>query len=77
MATDYDRELETQLIEAKAALQGQAEAMLDLLLQFESKLQARLDAAEARIVSLREAIARQQEVDYSMRYRQPEEALTK
>ncbi|HUX88061.1 MAG TPA: hypothetical protein VMW65_13755 [Chloroflexota bacterium] len=77
MATDYDRELETQLIEAKAALQGQAEAMLDLLLQFESKLQARLDAAEARIVSLREAIARQQEVDYSVRPRQPEEALAK
>jgi len=77
MATDYDRELETQLIEAKAALQGQAEAMLDLLLQFESKLQARLDAAEARIVSLREAIARQQEVDYSVRSRQPEEALAK
>ncbi|HVB97096.1 MAG TPA: hypothetical protein VNG11_05145 [Chloroflexota bacterium] len=77
MATDYDRELESQLIEAKAALQGQAEAMLDLLLQFESKLQARLDAAEARIVSLREAIAHQQDVDYSMRSRQPEEALMK
>lgn len=76
MATDYDRELETQLIEAKAALQGQAEAMLDFLLQFESKLQARLDAAEARIVALREAIECQQEVDLPMRP-QPEEALVK
>ncbi|HLH74858.1 MAG TPA: hypothetical protein VKX96_16345, partial [Chloroflexota bacterium] len=76
MAKDYDRELESQLIEAKAALQGQAEAMLDLLLQFESKLQARLDAAEARIIALREAIARQQEMDRA-NSAQPQEALTK
>jgi len=53
MATDISRELEDQLVETKAALQGQAEQMLDLLLQFEARLQARLDAAEARIAAYR------------------------
>lgn len=55
MATEYARDLEDQLVETKAALQGQAEEMLDLLLQFEARLQARLDAAEARIAALRTA----------------------
>lgn len=54
MATDIAQELEDQLAETKAALQGQAKEMLDLLLQFEARLQARLDAAEARIAALRE-----------------------
>lgn len=53
MATDIAREMEDQLVQTKAALQGQAEQMLDLLLQFEARLQARLDAAEARIAAYR------------------------
>lgn len=53
MATDIATELEDQLVQTKAALQGQAEQMLDLLLQFEARLQARLDAAEARIAAYR------------------------
>ena len=58
MATDYARDLDAQLIECKLALQGQAQAMLDLLMEFEARLQARLDAAEARIAAAREAAAR-------------------
>jgi hypothetical protein len=58
MATDYARDLDAQLIECKLALQGQAQAMLDLLMEFEARLQARLDAAEARIAAVREASAR-------------------
>ncbi len=53
MATDIAKDLEDQLAETKAALQGQAEQMLDLLLQFEARIQARLDAAEARIAEFR------------------------
>lgn len=55
MATDFAQDLEDQLAETKAALQDQAEEMLDLLMQFEARLQARLDAAEARIAALRAA----------------------
>ncbi len=51
MTTEFTRELE-DLAEAKQALQGQAQAMLELLAQFETRLQARLDAAEARINEL-------------------------
>lgn len=53
MATDVAQELEDQLAKTKAALQGQAEEMLDLLLQFEARLQERLEAAEARIAAYR------------------------
>lgn len=53
MATDFQRELDEQLVECKAALQGQAQAMLELLLEFEARLQARLEAAEARIAAVR------------------------
>lgn len=54
MATDIARDLDSQLLEAKAALHDQAEAMLDFLLRFESQLQARLEAAEAKIAALRD-----------------------
>ncbi len=57
MATDFARDLEDQLVQTKAALQGQAEEMLSLLLQFEARLQERLDAAEARIAALRATYA--------------------
>ena len=55
MATDFVQDLDDQLAETKAALQDQAAEMLDLLLQFEARLQARLDAAEARIAELRQS----------------------
>lgn len=57
MATDFAQELEDQLSKTKSALQDQAEEMLTLLLQFEARLQERLDAAEARIAALRAAYA--------------------
>ncbi len=57
MATEFVRELDEQLLECKAALQDQAQAMLELLLRFEAQLKARLDAAEARIAILRAAEA--------------------
>ncbi|HLG50606.1 MAG TPA: hypothetical protein VKY56_03100 [Chloroflexota bacterium] len=57
MATDIARDLEDQLVEAKAALQDHAEEMLQLLARFEAQIQARLDAAEARISALRAALA--------------------
>lgn len=60
MATDFAKDLEDQLVETKAALQGQAEEMLGLLLQFEARLQARIEAAEARIAALRAACAQQE-----------------
>jgi hypothetical protein len=53
VATEFARELDEQLLECKVALQEQAQTMLSLLLQFEAHLQARLDAAEARIAALR------------------------
>ena len=52
MATEFAQELDEQLTEAKLALQGQAQAMLDLLLQFEERLQERLAVAEARIAAM-------------------------
>ena len=57
MATDIAQDLEDQLAKTKVALQGQAEEMLALLLQFEARLQERLNAAEARIAALRAAEA--------------------
>jgi hypothetical protein len=57
MATDYARDLDEQLVECKVALQRQAQAMLDLLLEFEARVTARLDAVEARIASARAADA--------------------
>jgi len=57
MATEFAQDLEDQLTKTKAALQDQAEEMLALLLQFEARLQERLDAAEARIAALRASYA--------------------
>lgn len=57
MTTETARELDEQLVECKAALQGQAQAMLTLLVEFEARLQERLDAAEARIATIRSASA--------------------
>lgn len=53
MPTNATRDLDEELMECKVALQSQAQAMLELLLQFEARLQQRLDAAEARIVAAR------------------------
>lgn len=55
MPTNATRDLDEELMECKVALQSQAQAMLELLLQFEARLQQRLDAAEARIVAARAA----------------------
>ncbi len=67
MATDFARDLEDQLVKTKAALQDQAEEMLSLLLQFEARLQERLDAAEARIAALRASYAQMsQDEDFAM-----------
>ena len=52
MATEFTQDLEAELRECRVALQGQAQVMLDLLLQFETRLEARLAAAEARITAL-------------------------
>jgi hypothetical protein len=52
---EFAQELDEQLLECKVALQEQAQTMLSLLIQFEAQLQARLDAAEARIAALRAA----------------------
>lgn|GEM_PF-4496362 len=53
MATEFTQDLEAELKECRVALQGQAQVMLDLLLQFETRLEERLAAAEARISALR------------------------
>jgi hypothetical protein len=53
MAVDLAIELDEQLIECKTALQNQAQEMLSILFQFEERLKARLDAAEARLAALR------------------------
>ncbi len=53
MAADFAVDLDQQLVECKTALQNQAEEMLTILVQFEERLKARLDAAEARLASLR------------------------
>jgi polyhydroxyalkanoate synthesis regulator phasin len=58
MATDFVQDLDEELTECKAALQDQAQAMLELLLQFEARLQSRLDAAQARIDALRSVTSR-------------------
>lgn len=52
MAAEFTQDLEAELQECRSALQGQAQVMLDLLLEFETRLQARLAAAESRIASL-------------------------
>ena len=57
MAVELATELDQQLEECKAALRGQAQTMLAMLADFEAQLQARLDAAEARIASFRETEA--------------------
>ena len=53
MTNEVGIELDAQLVECKTALQHQAEEMLSILAQFEEKLKARLDAAEARLAALR------------------------
>lgn len=53
MQKDIARELDEELAACKAALQVQAQTMLDLLLRFEARLQERLDVAEAQIAALR------------------------
>lgn len=52
MAAEFTQDLEAELQECRSALQGQAQVMLDLLLEFETRLQARLAAAESRIAAL-------------------------
>src|SRR6185437_1572210 len=52
MAAEFTQDLEAELQECRVALQGQAQVMLDLLLQFETRLQARLAAAESRIAAI-------------------------
>lgn len=52
MAAEFTQDLEAELQECRVALQGQAQVMLDLLLQFETRLQERLVAAESRIAAL-------------------------
>jgi hypothetical protein len=54
MAIDRMTEIDEQLVECKTALQRQAEEMLTILVQFEAKLKARLDAAEARLAAIRD-----------------------
>jgi len=61
VATEFAQDLDEQLLECKVALQEQAQTMLSLLLQFEAQLQARLDAAEARIAAARASIAEARE----------------
>jgi hypothetical protein len=56
MATELAADLDRDLLEAKEALHGQAETMLSLLHEFEIRIQARLDRAEARIAALREIV---------------------
>ena len=56
--TEIARELDEQLVECKVALQGQAQSMLELLLEFEARLKSRLEAAEARIAAFRAANGR-------------------
>jgi hypothetical protein len=46
-------ELDEQLVECKTALQNQAHEMLVILAQFEERIKARLDAAEARLAAFR------------------------
>jgi hypothetical protein len=53
MTNEVGVELDAQLVECKTALQHQAEEMLSILAQFEERLKARLDAAEARLAALR------------------------
>lgn len=53
MAMDIAVELDKQLVECKTTLQKQASDMLTTLVQFEERLKARLDAAEARLAALR------------------------
>jgi hypothetical protein len=53
LATEISIELDEQLVECKTALQHQAEEMLSILAQFEERLKARLDAAEARLAAFR------------------------
>ena len=53
MAANIAVDLDQQLVDCKERLQDQAQAMLASLLDFELRLQARLELAEARINALR------------------------
>jgi hypothetical protein len=53
MAANIAVDLDQELVDCKERLQDQAQAMLASLLEFESRLQARLELAEARINALR------------------------
>ncbi|HLZ07577.1 MAG TPA: hypothetical protein VKT80_03250 [Chloroflexota bacterium] len=54
MVRDLTTDLERQLEDCALALQSQAQAMLATLAEFESQVKARLDAAEARMATIRE-----------------------
>jgi len=53
MAANIAVDLDQELVDCKERLQDQAQAMLASLLEFELRLQARLELAEARINALR------------------------
>jgi hypothetical protein len=53
MAANIAVDLDQELVDCKERLQDQAQAMLASLLDFELRLQARLELAEARINALR------------------------
>jgi hypothetical protein len=53
MAATIAVDLDQELVDCKERLQDQAQAMLASLLDFELRLQARLELAEARINALR------------------------
>ena len=53
MAANLAVDLDQELVDCKERLQDQAQAMLASLLEFELRLQARLELAEARINALR------------------------
>jgi hypothetical protein len=53
MAANIAVDLDQELVDCKDRLQDQAQAMLASLLEFELRLQARLELAETRINALR------------------------
>lgn len=63
MAIDMTTELDEQLVECKTALHQQATEMLAILAQFEERLKAKLDAAEARLAAFRLETGRVQGVE--------------
>jgi hypothetical protein len=54
MVREFAFDLDRQLEECRLALQNQAQAMLAILAEFEANVKARLEAAEARIETIRE-----------------------